>query len=208
MRIKIAIVGEAVLRTAARPLTVEELSSANIRELIEHMRETLRDAPGVGLAAPQIGLPLQLAVIEDKAEYQAGFSEADLTERERRPVPFHVIVNPRIQLLSPAEVPFFEGCLSLPGFTAIVRRARRVLVECLNEVGAPARIEAEGWYARILQHEIDHLNGTLYIDRMWSRSFCSLENYNRYWKGKPMTELIPAFHRKLTEERVAPMTDR
>jgi peptide deformylase len=189
MRIKIATVGEAVLRTEARRLTTEEIHSAAIRELIEHMRETLSDAPGVGLAAPQIGLPLQLVVIEDKAAYHSGFSEEQLAERERRPVPFHVVINPTIQLLSPTSLAFFEGCLSLPGFTAVVPRAHRVSVKCLNHEGDPERIEAEGWYARILQHEIDHLHGTLYIDRMWSRSFSSLENYNRHWKTKSIEEL-------------------
>ena len=180
-----------MLRTRARPLTQEEIASAATRELIEHMKETLRDAPGVGLAAPQIGLPLQLAVIEDRPEYQAGLSASELAARERRPVPFHVIVNPRIRLLSAPDAAFFEGCLSLPGFVAIVPRSRRVLVECLDEAGKPARIEARGWYARILQHEIDHLNGTLYIDRMVSRSFCSLEHYNRNWKARPIEELPP-----------------
>ena len=190
MRIKIATVGEIVPRTKARPLAQDEIRSGATRELIEHMKETLRDAPGVGLAAPQIGLPLQLAVIEDKAEYQIALPEAELAERERRPVPFHVIVNPRIQLLSSPDVLFCEGCLSLPGFTAIVPRSRRVLVEFLDESGSPQSVEAEGWYARILQHEIDHLQGTLYIDRMRSRSFCTLEHYNRSWKGKRIQELL------------------
>lgn len=189
MRVKIATVGEMVLRTQARPLTAEEIRSTAIRELVEHMRETLSDAPGVGLAAPQIGLPLQLAIIEDKAEYHSGFSKAELAERERCRVPFHVVINPTIRLLSTPTVAFFEGCLSLPGYTAIVPRAHRVLVECLNHAGDPVSIEAEGWYARILQHEIDHLSGTLYIDRMWSRSFSSLDQYNRHWKTKPIEEL-------------------
>jgi peptide deformylase len=193
MRIKIANAGEPVLRAAARPLLPEEIGGSRIRELIEHMRETLSDAPGVGLAAPQIGEPLQLAIIEDKAEYHANLSEADLAERERCPVPFHVLINPQIRLLSPPEVTFFEGCLSLPGFTALVPRARRVLVEALDHLGQPVRIEATGWYARILQHEIDHLRGTLYIDRMRTRSFSSLENYNRHWKSKSTAELRQVF---------------
>lgn len=193
MRLKIAGVGEAVLRTAARPLGSEEIRSASIRELIEHMRDTLRDAPGVGLAAPQVGLGLQLAIIEDKAEYQATFSDAELGERERKPVPFHVLINPRLTLLSPPEVSFFEGCLSLPGFTAVVPRAARVAVDALNHDGDPVRIEATGWYARILQHEIDHLQGTLYLDRMRSRSFSSLENYNRHWKTKSGADLAREF---------------
>lgn len=189
LRIKICTVGEPVLRQVGRDLTVEEIKSAGVQQLIEHMRETVRDAPGVGLAAPQIGLSLRLAVIEDRPEYLKGASEADLALRERGPIPFHVIVNPRIQLLSEPDVTFFEGCLSLPGFTALVPRSRRVLVDCLNHVGEPVRIEAQGWYARILQHEIDHLQGTLYIDRMQSRSFASLENYNRHWKEKPIQEV-------------------
>jgi peptide deformylase len=193
MRIKIASVGEPVLRGEARPLTPEEIGSQRIRDLIEHMRETLSDAPGVGLAAPQIGEPLQLAIIEDKPEYHANLSRADLLERERSPVPFHVLINPQIHLVSPPEVAFFEGCLSLPGFTGIVSRASTALVEALDHLGQPVRIEATGWYARILQHEIDHLRGTLYIDRMWRRSFSSLENYNRHWKSKTTVELRQAF---------------
>jgi peptide deformylase len=193
MRIKIANVGEPVLRKVARPLRPEEIGSNRIRELIEHMRETLADAPGVGLAAPQIGEPLQLAIIEDKAEYQSNLTAEELVERERRPVPFHVLINPEIELLSPPNLSFFEGCLSLAGFMAIVPRAQRVRVRALNEAGEFTTIEAEGWYARILQHEIDHLRGTLYIDRMWSRSFSSLDHYSRHWKSKSARELVQEF---------------
>jgi peptide deformylase len=85
-------------------------------------------------------------------------------------------------------VEFFEGCLSLNGFTAIVRRALAVRVDCLNEHAEPTVIHARGWYARILQHEIDHLNGTLYIDRMLSRSFMGRENFERHWKDVPVAE--------------------
>jgi peptide deformylase len=190
---KIANVGETVLRSEARPLMPDEIASARIRELIEHMRETLSDAPGVGLAAPQIGEPLQLAIIEDKREYQANLTELELADRGRRPVPFHVLINPEIQLLSPPDVAFFEGCLSLPGFLGMVPRAQKVSVKAWNHFGEPVHIEAEGWYARILQHEIDHLKGILYIDRMWSRSFCSLDNYKKHWRSKPPCELVQEF---------------
>jgi peptide deformylase len=150
MRIKIASVGEAVLRRAARPLSNEEIGSARIRDLIAHMRETLSDAPGVGLAAPQVGESLQLAIIEDKAEYQKIFTAAELSERGREPVPFHVLINPEIELLTASDVTFFEGCLSLPGFVGMVPRARKVRVKALNEIGEPIHIDAEGWYARSL----------------------------------------------------------
>jgi peptide deformylase len=193
MRIKIASVGEPVLRNAARVLRPEEIGTDRIRELIEHMRETLADAPGVGLAAPQVGESLQLAIIEDKAQYQATLTAAELAERERKPVPFHVLINPEIELLSPPDVSFFEGCLSLPGFVAMVPRALSVRVRALNERGDPVQIEAEGWYARILQHEIDHLKGTIYIDRMWHRSFSSVDHHTRHWKPKSTAELVANF---------------
>ena len=189
MRLKIVSVGEAVLRQRARPLTVAEVRSAEIQQLIKHMRETMNDAPGVGLAAPQVGFPLQLAVIEDKQEYFAGLTAEQIAERERRPVPFHVIINPVMHQQSAVDVEFFEGCLSVPGFTAIVPRWSHVRVECLDETGAPRVIEVSGWYARILQHEIDHLHGTLYLDRMQSRTFSSIENYSRIWKNKTTAEV-------------------
>lgn len=170
-----------MLRQRARPLSAEEILSKEIQDLIEHMRETLRDVPGVGLAAPQVGLPLQLAVIEDRQEYQTGkLSEEELAVRERVPIPFHVIVNPEIVEYSQDTATFYEGCLSVAGFLAKVERARSVRVTCLDHRGQLRTIEARGWYARILQHEIDHLHGRLYLDRMDSRSFSTFENYDRY----------------------------
>jgi peptide deformylase len=187
--LKIRAVGEPVLRTHAKPMQPEEILLPSTQELIAAMRETMTDAPGVGLAAPQVGLPLQLAVIEDREENMKDLTRELLAERERKPVPFHVIINPVLKLESPAEVEFFEGCLSLPGLMALVARARKVKVECLDEHGCPKVIRASGWYARILQHEIDHLLGTLYVDRMRTVSLCSLENYSRHWKGKPIPEV-------------------
>ena len=190
MRLKIVQVGEPVLRAKARALEQHEIASAEIQQLIEHMKETMRDAPGVGLAAPQIGLSLQLAVIEDSEDYLKLVPAADLAERERNAVPFHVIINPQITAASDKKIEFFEGCLSLSGFSAAVPRAHSVRVEYLDEFGKPRQIEASGWYARILQHEIDHLNGNLYIDRMRSRTFSSLDNFGRFWKGKPVAEIV------------------
>jgi peptide deformylase len=186
MRLKIVSVGESVLRAASRELTKGEILSASIQNLIDYMRETVRDAPGVGLAAPQVGESLQLAVIEDKSEYHKALTESELRERRRTEIPFHVIVNPLIELITEPDENFFEGCLSLPGYTALVPRAKRVRVSCLDHLGEPRVIEASGWYARILQHETDHLHGTLYIDRMLPRSFSSLENYTRHWKDLPL----------------------
>lgn len=192
MILKICAVGDPVLRQAARRLTREEILEARVQELIAHMRETMRDAPGVGLAAPQIGIGLQMAVIEDRPEYSATLTARQLDERERKPVPFHVIINPVLHLESEPEVEFFEGCLSLTGFSALVPRAARVRVECLDDHGEPQVIRASGWYARILQHEIDHLNGTLYLDRMRTRTFTSFDNLARHWKDCSAEEIHAA----------------
>ena len=180
MGFKLLQVGEPVLRGKARDLSREEILSAEIQTLIRHMHETLRDAPGVGLAAPQIGEGIQLAVIEDLPEYSRDLPPEEVAARERAPVPFHVIINPRIVFYGEQQVEFFEGCLSLEGFMALVPRSREVVVECLDERAQAHSIRATGWRARILQHEIDHLNGTIYIDRMNTRTFTSVENYKRY----------------------------
>ncbi|MEQ1883920.1 MAG: peptide deformylase [Bryobacteraceae bacterium] len=189
MRIKIVQAGEPVLRQQARALTREEIALPEVQQLIEHMRETMYDAPGVGLAAPQIGLPLQLAVIEDRADYLKAIDPAILAERERWPVQFLVLINPRIVRYSDDTTEFFEGCLSVAGFSALVKRSHSVTVEYLDASGKECRIEATGWFARILQHEIDHLHGTLYIDRMETRTFATIENIGRYWKDLPVQKV-------------------
>jgi peptide deformylase len=191
MRLKIMQMGEPALREEARLLMPEEILSEETQRLIHEMRDAMRDAPGVGLAAPQIGLPLQLAVIEDREDLLGSFSAEDLAERERRPVPFHVIINPVIAYSSDDKKNFYEGCLSLPGFSAVVPRARTIRVEYLDERAEPQFVQASGWYARILQHEIDHLRGALYIDRMLSRTFTTLDNWTRLHKGKPILQSPP-----------------
>src|SRR5689334_791928 len=135
MPLSIVQAGEPVLRRVARPLRPNEIRSREIRELIQQMKETMYAAPGVGLAAPQIGQGIQLAVIEDRKEYIQDWTPQQLADRERKAVPFHVIINPKITLLGEERVEFFEGCLSLNNLMALVPRARRVRVECLNENG-------------------------------------------------------------------------
>jgi peptide deformylase len=189
VRLQIVQAGEEVLRTQARELSREEILSEKTRDLIEHMRETMRYAPGVGLAAPQVGISLQLAVIEDREEYQKKLTAVQLAERQRQPVPFHVIINPRIVAADDANVEFFEGCLSVNGYSAIVPRAQAVTVEYLNEYAEVKKVHAAGWYARILQHEIDHLAGTLYLDRMKARTLMTLDNLERVWKDVSVSEV-------------------
>jgi peptide deformylase len=188
MTLAIVQAGDPVLRRAARPLRPNEIRSREIRELIQQMKETMYAAPGVGLAAPQIGQGIQLAVIEDRQEYIKDWTPEQLAEREREAMPFHVIINPRITLLGEERVDYFEGCLSLNNLMALTPRARRVRVECVDEKGEAKIIEASGWYARILQHEIDHLAGTMYVDHMYPRTLMTVENFTQHWKGKTLAE--------------------
>ncbi len=183
--------GDPVLRHPGRELTLAEIKGAEVQALIERMRDAMRKAPGVGLAAPQIGLGLRLAVIEDQESYVDEMDADERVAKERDPVPFHVVINPRLEIVDSAPCRFFEGCLSLAGFVAVVARAHAVRVHCLDHAGEPRTIEAAGWYARILQHEIDHLDGTVYVDRMEPRTFMDSDEFARHWGGEPV-ELVRA----------------
>src|SRR5262245_2163531 len=124
MILKIRQTGELVLRQKSRPLSPDQIRAREIQELIESMRATMRDAPGVGLAAPQVGVSLQVVVIEDPVEFIQKLTPEQAEERERRPVPFQVLVNPVLTIPPGEKAEFFEGCLSVAGYTAIVPRAK------------------------------------------------------------------------------------
>lgn len=187
-----------ILRTPSKPLSPEEIRSPEIQDLILVMKNTMHNAPGVGLAAPQIGINLQLAVIEDRKEYTANFSPEALRERGRVPVAFHVIINPVLTITDPTEMLFFEGCLSIAGRCRITPRAKSVRVECLDEQANKKIIEATGWYARILQHEIDHLNGKLFIDHANPKTEIVFDEENRKkWAGASQKEIHDYYLEKL-----------
>jgi len=164
------------------------------RQLALALRDEVADLQAAGIGIIQIDepglrelLPLQA---RDQPEYLSHHSEAELKELQRSAVPFHVIINPKLTLIGNDSAQFFEGCLSVEGYQAIVDRALNVRVECLNERGEEKTINAHGWYARILQHEIDHLNGTLYIDRMKTRTLSTSENMLRYWHNQTIDEVL------------------
>ena len=171
-------VGDPVLRAIAQPIQLHELPS--FASLIVEMRDTMRAAPGVGLAAPQIGRSLALAVIEDTPTLHSNLTPEQLAARERSAVPFHVIVNPMLTPVGEEMIQAYEGCLSFSGFVMLVARYRHVRVEARDENGVARVIEASGWYARILQHEIDHLNGIVCCDRMDPRTLSTSENHGRF----------------------------
>jgi peptide deformylase len=174
----IVAAGDPVLRRPALPYD-GQLTAAQLTQLIAAMRETMHAAPGVGLAAPQIGIPLRIAVIEDPAEVTDAVRDA----RGRVPLPFRVLVNPCYEPASagPARAAFFEGCLSVPGWQAVVARYARIRLRALDEAGRAVDEECAGWPARIVQHETDHLDGTLYLDRAEPRSLTSQQALVDLW---------------------------
>ncbi|HEY5514955.1 MAG TPA: peptide deformylase [Pengzhenrongella sp.] len=163
-------VGHPVLRARAARCR-GQLDPVMLGELVELMRRTMHAAPGVGLAAPQIGIPLALAVIEDPGALDPEIAAV----RDRAPLPFRVLVNPEYEPVGTERVSHYEGCLSLPGWQAVVARYREVRLTGQDETGRPLDETVTGWPARIVQHETDHLHGILYIDRAELRSIAADE---------------------------------
>ncbi len=185
---RIVQAGDPVLRSVARELRDDELGTSELRALVDTMIAVMRDAPGVGLAAPQIGVPLQVLVLEDDADRIATLPEAFVAERERIAWPVMTIVNPMLTIVGNETRTFFEGCLSVNGWAALVARGREVEVTGVDVEGRPLRVQAKGWPARILQHEVDHLRGTLYLDRMFSRSFVTADALASRWSKVTVAE--------------------
>ncbi|MEO5727986.1 MAG: peptide deformylase, partial [Byssovorax sp.] len=142
---------------------------------------------GVGLAAPQIGVGLQVLVLEDAEALMARLTPPERAARGRVPYPLQVLINPKLTLIGDERATFFEGCLSVKGYMALVERALTVEVAGLDEHGDEVAFSVSGWPARILQHEVDHLRGTLYVDRMLTRTFCCNEEAPR-WIGLSASE--------------------
>jgi peptide deformylase len=193
---RIVQAGDPVLRAAAALVSQAELESPSFRELVATMIAVMRAAPGVGLAAPQIGVSKQVLVFEDREELLSRLSDEARAERARVPVPLTVIVNPTLRLRGEGDgrATFFEGCLSVTGYAALVPRAFEVEVTGLDATGPEIASRVwrfNGWPARILQHEVDHLRGTLYVDRMHSRSLCGPDEMQR-WAGRSIADVAAA----------------
>ncbi|XVE89119.1 hypothetical protein DITRI_Ditri19aG0125000 [Diplodiscus trichospermus] len=168
--------GDPVLHEPAREVNPDEIGSERIQKIIDDMVRVMRMAPGVGLAAPQIGIPLRIIVLEDTTEYISYAPKEETKAQDRRPFDLLVIINPKLKKKSNRTALFFEGCLSVDGFRAVVERYLDVEVTGLGRDGQPIKVDASGWQARILQHECDHLDGTLYVDKMVPRTFRTVEN--------------------------------
>ncbi|WP_028807599.1 peptide deformylase [Streptomyces canus] len=182
----IVAAGEPVLRGGTERYD-GQLDPALLSRFVEALRLTMHAAPGVGLAAPQVGVPLRIAVVEDPAPVP----EEVRLARGRVPQPFRVLVNPSYEPVGTERVAFFEGCLSVPGWQAVVARPAEVRLTCEDENGRAVDEVFGGWPARIVQHETDHLDGVLYLDRAELRSLSSNQTVAERWT-QPTPELAAA----------------
>lgn len=166
--LKVARMGHPVLRRRTPPLDPAELGSSAVQQLIDDMFETMQEYAGIGLAAPQVHRSLRLFV--------AGVEDPD------GGLPPVVMINPEIEPAGTAEEEDWEGCLSIPDIRGRVPRAVEIRVRSLDRHGMPQRMTARGFAARVIQHETDHLDGVLFLDRMSSfESLTFLNEYGRYW---------------------------
>lgn len=181
---EIKLIGDPVLRQEARRV---KKFDKRLHQLLDDMTQTMREAPGVGLAAPQIGVSERVIVVElpeDEDDPQSGR--------------LYEFVNPEIVRASSAEVEGEEGCLSIPDIVGDVWRAESVVIKGQDRYGKPQRLEARDWLARVFQHEIDHLNGVLFIDRVEGpqklRRLVKVvgEDGKERWRAVPLQELAPA----------------
>jgi peptide deformylase len=170
--LKVARLGHPVLRTAAEPVSPEAITSPEIQRLIEDMLETMAEYDGAGLAAPQVHVSQRIVIYG--VEHNPRYPDADQ-------VPLTVLVNPRVTPLTEEQDEDWEGCLSLPGLRGLVPRFTRVRVEAYGRDGHRLQFDADGFHARVVQHECDHLDATVYIDRMRSlASLTFLDEFQRY----------------------------
>jgi peptide deformylase len=201
--------GDPILRQPANLVEPNELVSDDMQHLIAKMRATMEAAPGVGLAAPQIGMNIRLAVMEDGPERWGHLSDGERMARERDALPFTVLVNPVLWPIDDDDrASFFEGCLSVPRLTGVVTRRRSVRVKALDALGRPIDRIFTGWAARIVQHEIDHLDGVLYLDRVETRSLSTTDNHARWWAGRPPSEAAHALGFTLDGSPTNPRANR
>ena len=171
--LKIAHLGHPILRQVAEPVSPEAIRAPEIQRLIDDMFETMDDHDGAGLAAPQVHVSRRVVIygVDENPRYPDAES-----------IPLTVLVNPRIAALGDEQEEDWEGCLSVPDLRGRVPRFTRVRVEAYGRDGKQLRFDAEGFHARVVQHECDHLDGRVYLDRMRSmESLSFLPEFRRYW---------------------------
>lgn len=174
--LKVARMGHPVLRARALPVPPDRIVSAGVQRLIDDMFETMHEYAGIGLAAPQVHQPLRLFV--------AGVREAALGDAigDDEDMPLVALVNPEVAIDGDERVSGWEGCLSIPDIRGLVPRAPRIRVRAFDRTGRPVELSASGLPARVIQHETDHLDGVLFLDRMASfETLTYMDEYRRHW---------------------------
>ncbi len=173
--LKVARLGHPVLRQQAEPVAPADIRSAHVQQLIDDMIETMHEYDGAGLAANQVHVPRRIAVIE------VGKNPRDPDAPE---IPLTVVINPVVTPLTEETEDGWEGCLSVPDMRGVVPRYTGVRLECLDREGKAVDLVAKEFFARVIQHETDHLNGIVYVDRIRDmRTFSHIAEWQRYWLG-------------------------
>ena len=183
--LKVVKLGNPILRQIAKPVDLQELTNpeSEVQILIDNMIDVMREKDGVGLAAPQVSRSLQIIVLESLNNKRYD----NITE-----IPLTVYINPVITHSGEEQIFGWESCLSLPDFRGLVPRSKQVIVEAYDRHGKKEVIETKGFLAVVLQHEIDHLNGLVFIDRMPDMSKLAYqEEFETYWVSdqKELTEV-------------------
>lgn len=186
---RIVQAGHPALRRRADAVEPDSIATKEMQALVRRMVDTMRRAPGVGLAAPQLGVSLRVIVLEDGEKLMSRLSLEERALRGRVAWPLTVLFNPEIHIVGEGRATFFEGCLSVEGWSALVERALEVEVHGLGAEGEPVSFRASGWPARIFQHEVDHLDGALYVDRMLTRTFGHNDEVSARWARRPVAEV-------------------
>ena len=180
MILKVARLGHPAIRSAAEPVSVDQIKAHDFQKLLDDMVETMREYIGVGLAAPQVHLSIQVAVLE--VEHHPRYPEMPS-------VPLTYLINPVVEILERDTIDEWEGCLSIPEMRGVVPRFKKLRVKALGREGEPLDFVAEDFHARVIQHETDHLKGEVYLDRMRDmRTLAHLAEWQRY--------VLPEINRK------------
>jgi peptide deformylase len=184
--LKVARMGHPILREIASEVPTDEIATPELQQTIDSMIETMREYDGAGLAAPQVHVSQRIVVME--VSHNPRYPDAP-------PIPLSVMINPQIRFLTERRVEIVEGCLSLPDLRGVVQRIAEIELEALGRNGEPIRERFEGFAAAVVQHECDHLDGILYIDRVSDTTTLSfLREFQRYHE-------VPAISDEVAEAR-------
>ncbi|WP_116449506.1 peptide deformylase [Blastococcus litoris] len=188
---QLALAGTPVLHRVCRSYDQEIWPPDRLGRLRDILSLTMTTSRGVGIAANQIGVDLRMIVLGDRAVAPPGVDPGLYGRQGRYPFETYGLLDPVLEpVLDAGWSAWFEGCLSVPGYTALVARWNAVVVRALTPAGEPTTFQADGWHARILQHETDHVNGVLYTERMTPRTLMDKARYQTHWQGLPVADVL------------------